>query len=227
MFKELLKNSAILVTSLTAFFYLVGISFHQGYMSEFGITSKVFPLPFNEAILNGFATSIHILWSSKWYILYTIIGIFILIVLLTLIDEKIIRTEVIKDQKQQEKSNTHNESKKSNSFLNNIIVRIEWLGNLLYAFLIYMIIFVALIGGTIYISNNYGKKTASKFKSNFKSQIKNGDNENIKMIRFTWNGSEMKGAVISSSSNYLLIYTEKLKTVIINHSELKQLSIIN
>ena len=226
MIKKILKNFAVLATLFTAFFYIVGISFNQGYLSEFGVTTKVFPLTFNEALLKGFAATVSILWSYKWHIVTVMIGIYLLLLLLAFIDDKFLKSpKNDSDNKKEEVSK--NNDKTNKSLLTSFITSLEWLGNYLYIFIISLSVFVVIISGIIYVSKNFGKTTATKLKQDFKNQLKKDEENGVKIINYFLNGTEKRGVIISHSSNYILIYTEKLKPIVLDNSNIEYFKVNN
>lgn len=227
MINRLIKNSAIVLTILTGFFYLVGVSYNQGYLAEFGITAKVFPLQFNEAILIGFVAIVLMIGNHTWHIIYVLIAIFLINVALVLISQFLMKSEEKNEELVNTKSNPKSVKKNQSGLLLGIIDSLKLFGNKIYDFLLFFIVLISFLGGTIYVSNSFGTERAQKVKEDLKKQLVEGEHKDLNLIEFFWEDSKTKGIVISYSDNYLLIYTEDFDTLIFNNSKFDYIRLVN
>lgn len=62
-----LQTVLTILPVLTAAMYLLGLSWHQGYLSAFGIDDSLFPLANDKALFTGFLSLVTITVSPGWY----------------------------------------------------------------------------------------------------------------------------------------------------------------
>ena len=56
MLKEEIKNITLLLALVTGALYSLGLSFHMGFLSRFGLEESIFPKTFEETLLQGSIT---------------------------------------------------------------------------------------------------------------------------------------------------------------------------
>lgn len=66
---------------LTAGLYLLGLTYHQGYLAEFGIDDSLFPLASDKALFTGFFSLVIVAFPAGVYALAAIVAFVVLVIL--------------------------------------------------------------------------------------------------------------------------------------------------
>jgi len=225
-----LINSALIITILTGFFYLVGISNYRGFLSEFGLSEYLLSISFNEIILNGVLRTLAIISQPiRDYpvaSLLVIVGITLLSLFFMLLDKKF---EIASKQSEdKEKNATENEILQNKSdgvfalwgkffyFLSLFIMTAGFL--LFFIFII--------LGGIISLSQFDGKTQAIEIKENYPEDYTNQELESD-IIEFSYGGDIINGVILGSSSDFLLIYNDEKGAIAYNLSKIEYISSMN
>lgn len=82
---RLLQTLFTVLPVLTAGLYLLGLTYHQGYLDVFGINDSVFPLASDRALLNGFFSLLVVSFPGILYMLGAIAAFVVLVVVVAVL----------------------------------------------------------------------------------------------------------------------------------------------
>jgi hypothetical protein len=82
---RLFQSLLTVLPVLTAGLYLLGLTYHQGYLGEFGIDDSIFPLATDKALLAGFLSLVNITFPGLIYAVLMAIGFVLLVVATTVL----------------------------------------------------------------------------------------------------------------------------------------------
>ena len=119
MFKDGIEVKTIIsivvsaVSILTPFFYLIGLNYYQGRLTGFGVPSGLFPISFEDCMVNAYVITTILLTKYLPIFSGTLIGIFAIIFIVYLIFPEKIKKWIKKDNGKEK----NNESSKASNII--------------------------------------------------------------------------------------------------------------
>jgi len=208
----MLKHASVIISMITATLYTLGLTFHQGYLREFGINDSMFSLSIDQTLFQGFVSLSTMGASAVVWFFVAAEGVLVT----ALIGEYIINR--VNKIKQVITSNS--ESDKSEPNINEDRYDINKFSGFSYRMLMLAAALLVLFIGIIFAliaSDKSGKEAALKFKEKatsgklFKSTIllKEGN-------------KSVDGYIITSSQNQVAYFSEN-ETAILNTSDISNI----
>lgn len=166
----MMKSSRFLQTLLTvlpvltAGLYLLGLTFHQGYLEVFGIDDSVFPLASDRALVNGFFSLLVVSFPGVLYMLGAIGAFAILVMVVAILSStKHVKAVVARVQSFFEKLKSKQPI--ASSVANDLVDK----STALYGYMVGILIAIILIAVMTSLSAKSGKEQAEKEIKDFNS----------------------------------------------------------
>ncbi|SKA02046.1 hypothetical protein SAMN02745119_02359 [Trichlorobacter thiogenes] len=208
----MLKHASVIISMITATLYTLGLTFHQGYLREFGINDSLFPLSIDQTIFQGFV-SLSTMGASAvvWFFVAAE-----LVLVTALIGEFIIN----RVNKIRQVTPSNFTSDKSESNINEGIYDINKFSGFSYRMLILATALLVLFIGILFAliaSDKSGKEAALRFKENAAS-----DKLFKSTILLKAGNKSTDGYIITSSQNQVAYFAGN-ETTILNNSDISSI----
>lgn len=177
MFKNEIKNTAILLSLITSSFYIFGLTYYQGYLGYWGIEDSLFPLAFEQTLFQGFVGVSHLSLKITLQLLLFLVVVWLVVVAFSAFSiftkfsqksEDLISTWLTRQTNDSLSINrlesmattiTKMEKDKSVKFVSNLVVMTN-------SFLIGFISIIFLLFAAQYLGNAAAETNFKKFKEN-------------------------------------------------------------
>lgn len=209
--RERLTHLAALLPLVTAGFYLFGISYHQGYLSELGIEETLFPLTIDRTLFEGFIAAFTMGMPGLLFALLAAETIFVVSEMLVLFSSLRFVQEKVSAIRR-----VFNVSKKDDAPKE----RLHSFSDFSLRMLVILAMVSITLGGVMllaYLSDKSGRKVADRFKEKYSQNA-----YSPKTINFNSGGNPVVGILIECNASYCA-YWSNGKAITIAMSQCRKL----